>query len=179
MGSARNEVGILKEMNRGRFVSAGGLLTAIAVIFQAAPVFLPFVGLAFSPLSTFPIALAAYLKISLGITVYVSSAIILTFIYIQEAIILLFTTGLLGLTMGTFLFRKGLFVSILSSTILLTLGMLLLTYLLSIAVLGNVSTLARVPFTLLIYFSFSFVYGSIWNICLKKFIHYLIRIKVF
>ncbi|MCD8509028.1 MAG: hypothetical protein LRY73_03500 [Bacillus sp. (in: Bacteria)] len=101
------------KMNSARFVSVGGMLTAFAVIFQSAPVFLPMVGLAFSPLSTLPIAIAAYLKISLGIAVYVSSALILTFIYLQEAIILVFTTGLLGVSIGTFLFRKGFFPSIL------------------------------------------------------------------
>ncbi|MDG5789920.1 hypothetical protein QA612_20905 [Evansella sp. AB-P1] len=169
----------MKKMSRARFVSVGSMLTAIAVIFQSAPVFLPVVGFAFSPLSTLPIALAAFLNISLGIVVYVATAFILTFIYIQEAIILIFTTGLLGLTIGIFLYRKGLFASIFFSSILLSLGMLMLTYFVGIAVFGTMTPLARIPLTLLIFYFFSLIYASIWSIYLKKIINNLIRIKAF
>ena len=94
-------------MNKVRFISIGGILTTITVIFQSAPVFLPAIGLLFSPLSTLPIAIAAFYNISLGITVFFSSALILTLVNVQEAIILLFTTGLLGIVIGTLLYRKG------------------------------------------------------------------------
>ncbi|MDG5789891.1 hypothetical protein QA612_20760 [Evansella sp. AB-P1] len=53
-------------MNKAKFVCYGGILTAIAVIFQASPVFLPVIGLALSPFSTLPIAIAAFLKIICG-----------------------------------------------------------------------------------------------------------------
>lgn len=86
-------------MNAVRFISIGGILTTIAVIFQSAPVFLPVIGLAFSPLSTLPIALAAFYNISLGIAMFFSSALILTLVSVQETVILLFTTGLLGIIM--------------------------------------------------------------------------------
>ncbi|MDQ0257779.1 hypothetical protein J2S74_005241 [Evansella vedderi] len=169
----------MKKINKARIVSVGSILTAIAVIFQSAPVFLPVIGLAFSPFSTLPIALAAFLNRSLGISVYVATAFILTFIYIQEAIILIFTTGLLGITIGTFLYRKGLFVSILFSSLLLSLGMVFLTYFVGIAVFGNLTSTGPIPFTFFIFFSFSLIYASIWNICLRKFIDYLMKIKAF
>lgn len=178
-GFSRKEGFQLKEMNKARFVSVGGMLTAIAVIFQSAPVFLPVLGLALSPFSTLPIAIAAYLKISLGLAVYVSSAIILTLIYIQEAIILAFTTGLLGLAIGAFLYRKGLFISILLSSIVLTLGMGLLTYLLGIPVFGDFTSFGSIPVTIFVFFLFSLVYASIWNVCVRKFIDYLVKIKAF
>ncbi|AFS77558.1 hypothetical protein Curi_c04830 [Gottschalkia acidurici 9a] len=57
-------------MNISRFICIGGILTTIAVLFQSAPVFLPAIGLALSPLSTLPIAIAAVSNISLGFTVF-------------------------------------------------------------------------------------------------------------
>ena len=98
-------------MKIGRFICLGGILTAIAVLFQSAPVFLPAIGFALSPLSTLPIAIAAVSNISLGLTVFISSALILVIVDVQETIILLFTTGLLGIVMGTFLFRNGIIIS--------------------------------------------------------------------
>jgi len=165
-------------MNRMRFISIGGILTTITVIFQSAPTFLPAIGLLFSPLSTLPIAIAAFYNISLGLTVFFTSALILVLVNVQEAIILLFTTGLLGTALGTFLYRKGLFVSILFSSIILSIGMISLTYIVGISAFGDLTSLESIPLTILIYTSFSLIYVSIWNICLRKFINYLIRINV-
>ena len=164
--------------NKIRFISIGGILTAITVIFQSAPIFLPAIGLLFSPLSTLPIAIASFYNISLGVTVFFSSSFILVLVNVQEAIILLFTTGLLGIALGTFLYRKGLFVSILFSSIILSIGMISLTYIVGISAFGDLTSLESIPLTILIYTSFSLIYGSIWNVCLRKFINYLIRINV-
>lgn len=160
-----------------RFISIGGILTTLAVLFQSAPVFLPAVGLALSPFSTLPVALAAYFNISLGITVLFSSVLILTFVSVQEALILLFTTGLFGIVIGS-LYKKGLFVSILYSAIALTTGMLIQTYIVGISAFGDFTSSLSIPITVIIFIIFSLIYTSIWNICLKKFIHYLIKIKV-
>ncbi|WP_236905094.1 hypothetical protein [Clostridium formicaceticum] len=165
-------------MNVVRFISIGGILTTIAVIFQSAPVFLPVIGLAFSPLSTLPIALAAFYNISLGIAVFFSSALILTLVSVQETVILLFTTGLLGIIMGALLYRKGILVSILFSSAILSLGMILLTFVLDISAFGDLTNTVSTPLTVLIFSSFSLIYASTWNICFRKFINYLIRIKL-
>lgn len=164
--------------NKIRFISIGGILTAITVIFQSAPIFLPAIGLLFSPLSTLPIAIASFYNISLGVTVFFSSAFILVLVNVQEAIILLFTTGLLGIALGTFLYRKGLFVSILLSSTTLSIGMISLTYIVGISAFGNLTDLESIPLTILIYTAFSLIYVSIWNVCFRKFINYLIRINV-
>ncbi|MCX7920504.1 MAG: hypothetical protein N3B21_00555 [Clostridia bacterium] len=161
-----------------RFISVGGLLTSLTVLLQSAPVFLPAIGLALSPLSTLPIALATVFNISLGITVLFSSALILTIVSPQEAIILLFTTGLLGTVMGTLLYRKGIIVSILSSTIILSIGMIILTYIVGISAFGGLTGTLSFPITLIIFFIFSLVYVSIWNICFRKFTNYLIKINL-
>ncbi|WP_242865935.1 hypothetical protein [Desnuesiella massiliensis] len=165
-------------MNIGRFICIGGILTTIAVLFQSAPVFLPAIGLALSPLSTLPIAIAAVSNISLGFAVFFSSALILVIVSAQETIILLFTTGLLGIVMGTLLYRKGLIISILFSSIALSLGMISLTYIVGISAFVDLASQLSTPLTFLIFFSFSLVYTSIWSICFRKFMNYIIKINV-
>lgn len=165
-------------MKIARFISIGGLLTSLTVLLQSAPVFLPAIGLALSPLSTLPIALAAVFNISLGIAVLFSSALILIIVSPQEAIIFLFTTGLLGIIIGTLLYRKGIVISILSSTIILSIGMIVLTYIVGIPAFVDFTNTLSIPFTLLSFFVFSLVYASTWNICLRKFANYIIKIKL-
>lgn len=165
-------------MNIGKSICIGGILTSIAVLFQSAPVFLPAIGLALSPLSTLPIAIAAVCNISLGFTVFFSSALILVIVSAQETIILLFTTGLLGIVIGTLLYRKGIIISILFSSIALSIGMIFLTYIVGIPAFIDLTSPLSAPLTFLIFFSFSIVYSSIWNICFRKFMNYLIKIKL-
>ncbi|ARC86143.1 putative membrane protein [Clostridium argentinense CDC 2741] len=168
----------MKKMNIIRFICIGGILTAVAVLFQSAPVFLPVIGLALSPLSTLPIAIAAVSNISLGFTVFFSSALILAIVSAQETIILLFTTGLLGIVIGTLLYRKGIIISILFSSIILSLGIIFLTYIVGIPAFVDLTSSLSTPLTFLIFFSFSLIYASIWNICFRKFMNYLIKIKL-
>ena len=156
-------------MKISRFISLGGLLISLTVLFQSAPVFLPSIGLALSPFSTLPIALASVLNVSLGITVLFSSSLILITVSPQEAIILTFTTGLLGILMGTLIYRKGIIVSILSSTIMLSVGIAILTYIVGIPAFGDLTGALSLPFTLFIFLIFSFVYVSIWNMFFRKF----------
>lgn len=141
-------------MNIGRFICIGGILTTVAVLFQSAPVFLPAIGLALSPLSTLPIAIAAVSNISLGFTVFFSSALILAIVNAQETIILLFTTGLLGIVIGTLLYRKGIIISILFSSIALSLGMIFLTYIVGISVFIDLTSSLSTPLTFLIFSHF-------------------------
>ncbi|MBU5675072.1 hypothetical protein KQI88_01400 [Alkaliphilus sp. MSJ-5] len=168
----------MKKMNISRFICIGGILTTVAVLFQSAPIFLPTIGLALSPLSTLPIAIAAVSNISLGFTVFFSSALILAIVSAQETIILLFTTGLLGIVIGTLLYRKGIIISILFSSITLSLGMIFLTYIVGILAFVDLTSSLSIALTFLIFFLFSLVYASIWNICFRKFMNYLIKIKL-
>ncbi|WP_041703426.1 hypothetical protein [Lachnoclostridium phytofermentans] len=166
----------MKKMNIGMFICFGGILTTIAILFQSAPVFLPAIGLALSPFSTLPIAIAAVSNISLGFAVFFSSALILVIVSTKEAIILLFTTGLLGIVIGSFLYRKGIAISILFSSIALSLGMVFLTYIVGIPAFAELSNSLSTPLIIIIFLSFSLVYASIWSIGLRKFIRYLIKI---
>ncbi len=166
----------MKKIKIARFISLGGLLTSLTVLLQSAPVFFPAVGLALSPLSTLPIALAAVFDISLGISVLFSSVLILIMVSPQEAIILLFTTGILGTVIGTLLYRKGIIVSILSSAIILSIGIIISTYIVGVPAFGDLTCTLSFPVTLLTFFIFSLIYASIWNICFRRFTNYLIKI---
>lgn len=165
-------------MSIGRFICIGGILTAITILFQSAPVFLPTIGMALSPLSTLPVAISAASNIALGFSVFLSSTLILIIVSAQEAIILLFTTGLLGIVIGTLLYRKGIIISILFSSIALSLGMIFLTYIIGISGFVDLTNSLSVPLTFVIFLSFSLVYASIWNIYLRKFVNYLIKINL-
>lgn len=167
----------MHKLKVSRCVCIGGILTALAVLFQSAPVFLPGVGLTLSPLSTLPIAMAAVINISLGLTVFFSSALILTFVSVQESIILLFTTGLLGITLGILLNRKGNLISILLSGVALSFGMLCLTYIIGVPAFAELTETVSAPFIILTFILFSLAYSSIWNICIRKFMNRMIKVK--
>ncbi len=166
----------MKKSDIVRFTSIGGLLTAVAVLFQSAPVFLPAIGLALSPFSTLPVAMAAAFHLSLGITVLISSAGILIFVSLQETMIFLFATGLLGIILGALLHSKRVFVPILEAAIALTLGILILTYVAVIPSFADFAASFPVPLIAVLFFAFSFVYASIWLLCIRKFFKKLIQI---
>lgn len=168
----------MQKLNTSRFICIGAILVALTVIFQFAPVFLPSIGLALSPFSTLPIAIAAVINISLGFLVFFASVLILVIVSVEETIILLFTTGVLGIVIGTLLYRKGIKISILVSSVALSLGMICLTYIIGISAFVDLTRLISTPIIFLAYFSFSFIYACIWNICFKKFMNYLIKIKL-
>lgn len=172
----RGEISLKNNMSK--FISYGGVLTTLTVVFQGAPIILPTIGLAFSPLSTLPIALSAYLNIMLSFIVFLAALLILLMISLEEATILLFTTGLLGVIMGTVLYRKGILLSILLSSIALTLGMVSLTYIIDFKGFEKVKSLLSLPLVLLIFLAFSLVYSTIWNISFKRFIKLLNKHKI-
>lgn len=168
----------MKKKNLRKFVSYGGLLSTITVIFQTAPIFFPPIGLLLSPFSTLPIAVATSSSISLGISIFISSSIIISIISLQEYLIFCFTTGLLGIIIGTFINRCNVVVSIIASTISLTLGIIILTYLINIDSFSDFAKSIPPIIVILIYFVFSFIYSIISNIIINKILKYLNRIEV-
>lgn len=169
---------LLKKNKMVQWVCVGGLLTSLAVLLQSAPVFLPALGLALSPFSTLPVAIAAVFHLFLGIAVLFSTVIILMIISPQEAIIFLFTTGLLGTVLGALLHSKSILVSILASATALLMGILILTYMVAIPVFVNIVHFFKFPLTLLVFILFSLIYTSIWYLCLKKYEHRFRRMKL-
>ncbi len=168
----------MKKINIVQLVCIGGVLTSITVLFQSAPVFFPTIGLAISPFSTLPVAIAAVVNVFLGLSVFISSAFILFIVSPQEAIILLFTTGILGITLGSLLYRKGILVTLLASAASLVLGIILLTYVVAIPSFVEVTGSFSFPFMLLIFSVFSLIYVSIWYKSLKKLTKLIMRLKL-
>lgn len=168
----------MKKINMSRFICIGGVLTTLTVLFQSAPVFLPGIGLALSPLSTLPVAIAAASDILLGAAVFFSSAVLLAVVSTQESVILLLTTGLLGIVTGTLLYRKGIIISILFSSIALFPGIVVLTNIIGIPEFKVIKDPLTTLFSLIIIFIFSIIYAGVWNIFLNKFIKYLKKINL-
>lgn len=169
----------MKNMKLVTLIGLGGLFTAITVLLQAAPVFLPVIGMAFSPFSTLSVALAAVINTYLGLGVLLSSAFILIAVSIQEAAILLFATGIFGIVMGAMIFRKGIFATIVFSSISLCAGMMILTFI--IVVPGFAEFAASLSFIsiLFIFLLFSFIYVSIWSVFFRRFANYLLKLNLY
>lgn len=162
-----------------KLISIGGIFVGLAVIFQAAAVLLPVIGMALSPLSTLPIALAGMLNISLGVTVYIASVIILAFISIEECLILIFTTGILGLVMGILIYRKGVLVSVLCSGVALSIGIGVLTYVIGVFEMGSLEDYIPAGALILVFLLFSVIYAWVWNVLAERFVGCLVGLKVF
>ncbi len=158
-----------KKLKKTYIICCGGILTGIAVLFQSAPVFLPAIGMALSPLSSLPMLLAAIIYIPMGLVVLFLSAIIIFIVSPQEAIIFLLTTGPFGITIGCLLYRKGWIFTLLLSTISLFSGIVILTYIVEIPAFGSLSK-AFSLIMILFYLIFSFLYSCLWTFCTRKFI---------
>jgi len=87
-------------------VCLGGLSAAISVLLQSAPVWLPALGMALSPLSTVPVAFIASISPLTGFISFLGTGAMLCAVSIQEALIFIFSTGLLGLAVGMLIKRK-------------------------------------------------------------------------
>lgn len=168
-------------MNRSRLIkliSVGGLFTSLTVLFQSAPVFLPVIGLAFSPFSTLPVAIAAIKNIYLGVAVFCSSAFLVFMVSPQESMILLSSTGLLGIVLGSLLHRRRTLVSIPASSLALTMGMIVLTHIAGVPAFVEFAEGIPFPVTLGVFLIFSVVYVIVWFLFLHKFEKYIYRINL-
>ena len=165
----------MKKINK---ICTGGILTAITVIFQSAPVFLPVLGMALSPLSTLPVLLAAVLEIPVGLVVLISSALIVFAISPQEGMILLLTTGPLGIIIGSLLLRRRFFFTLFISTGTLFSGVVVLNYVVGIPAFGDFSDSFSLSM-LLFFLLFTFLYSGLWTLAGKKFIGKLKKSTIF
>ncbi len=161
-----------KKLSKAYVICRGGILTGITALFQSAPVLLPAIGMALSPLSSLPVLLAAVIDIPMGIVVLLSSAIIIFMVSPQEAIIFILTTGPLGFAIGCLLYRKGWILTLLLSSVCLFTGTVVLTYIVDIPALGDLSKSFSLSIVLF-YLIFAFIYSSLWTFCTRKLISML------
>lgn len=168
----------MKVHRSAQIVSIGGILTALAVVLQSSPVFLPGIGFILSPFATLPIALAAVTSTYSGIIALFSSAFILLLISPQEAVIFMLTTGPLGLVLGASYF-KGIVRSITVAGITLFIGMNVLTHAAGIAVFGDLTPNSSLITTTFIFILFALLYSAIWASLLRFFVNIFKRTRQF
>jgi hypothetical protein len=141
----------------------GALFGSIAVIFQSAGVFTG-IGYILSMMSTCPLVLASLLSLRMGVMTYLITIFLLAMFQPSELLVFLFTTGLLGLSLGIGLkYLKKSIIIITFAALCLTLGISLLLYGLKFPILGPSITTHFNSLVILGTFSFSLVYSWIWK----------------
>ncbi len=140
----------------------GSLLGAIAAILQSAGL-IAGIGYVFSMLATGPIVLATVLSARIGFLTYILTSLLLVIIQPTEVLIFLFTTGLLGVSLGmSFKFVKNSALVYLIAGACLTFGIAILLYVFQFPILGPSITTqvnGKVILGLLI---FSVLYSAVW-----------------
>ena len=105
------------------------LMAALAAVLQSAGGLMPGIGYFFSPFATAPILLGASISFRSGITTYLVTICLLFLIQPSELVIFPFTTGLLGLGIGsTFCVLNGRLRILISNGLLLFLGICIPLY---------------------------------------------------
>ncbi len=144
-------------------IAVGALLGSIAVIFQSAGIFTG-IGYILSMMTTGPLVLASLMSLRIGVMTYFVTIFLLAMLQPSELLVFIFTTGLLGLSLGIGLkyLKKSLLI-ILFAAICLTLGIGFLLYVLKFPILGPSITSHFNSMVLLGIFAFSFLYSWIWK----------------
>jgi hypothetical protein len=148
--------------NKTRAIVIGSLLACLTTILQAAGIF-GGIGFLISALSTLPILLGSILYFRMGILSYIAAFLLISLIQPSEFFIFPFTTGLLGISLGFSLrsFKKGIFVTLFSGAAL-TIGILVILYIIQFPVLGPSVTSNINITTIALILIFSTFYSWIW-----------------
>lgn len=140
-----------------------GLLATISALLQASGNIIPLIGLFISPFATLPILIVSSSSLIRGFLAYLTCFLVLLIIQPNEAIIFLFTTGLIGLITGFGLsinMRMG-FVCC-AGAIALTSGILFILYVLNFPILGPNFGSDMNMYLILAIFLFSLLYSWLW-----------------
>ncbi|MGI8315942.1 hypothetical protein [Halobacillus mangrovi] len=141
----------------------GALLGSIAVIFQSAGVFTG-VGYLLSMMSTGPLVLACLMALRIGVMTYLVTIFLLAILQPSELLVFLFTTGILGLSLGIGLkyFKRSLFI-IPFAALCLTLGISILLFGFKFSILGPSIKSDFNSMVVLGTFVFSLMYSWVWK----------------
>jgi len=146
-------------------VCFGGISAALCMLLQSAPVWLPAFGMALSPLSTVPVALAASISPLTGIIAFLSAGALLFTVSIQETLIFTFSTGLLGLAVGILINSRMIIRSVVSGSALFC-GLNMLLFVFRISLFGPIS-MQFWSFMQAVLALFSFAYAVLWSDVMK------------
>jgi hypothetical protein len=154
--------------NQTKTLVTVSFLGVVAALFQSAGGFLPGPGYLISPLSTAPIALATLLSFRSGLMAYALSSLLLLLIQPSELIVFPFTTGLLGMALGTpMAHSKNRMQVVFFSAAALWAGIAVVLYVLRFPLFGSpLGMIFRMDTTLYV-FIFCLLYSGLWTeICL-------------
>jgi hypothetical protein len=158
----------------GRRVSILGGMAALAVLFQISPVFFPVMGLLLSPLSSLPIAMGTLLYPKGALPMFLAASGIISVIYLQEGAVFLFATGPVGIASALAVMRSShRWLKILISSLILTVGILMLTFMIGLQGLVEVFENQQSFTVVLVVFLFSLGYSCLCAhiiLILKKYI---------
>ncbi|NLJ81442.1 MAG: hypothetical protein GX335_10530 [Firmicutes bacterium] len=153
-------------------LTIGGSLAALATLHHAAPVFLPGIGLALSPLSSLPILAAALLLADRAMPVFFATTVLLFFVNAKEAAIFVLATGPLGLSTAlAAVSNKPSWRAMPIAASVLTCGILLLIFSLGLPGLQNITgTINVVSFLAIMLFSlaYSFLFAGMASFLQKR-----------
>ncbi|WP_421379752.1 hypothetical protein ACOJQI_16190 [Bacillus salacetis] len=150
------------------------LMTSISVLLQASGTFIPVIGVFISPFATLPILLSSNVSIHYGALSYICASITLGIISPEESLIFFLTTGALGLVLGAGLHLKiNKFVSIFFASLILTIGSLIMVFLLEFPLLGplspkNTNTLLTFFILIILFITYSFLWEAFGRRVIKK-----------
>ena len=145
-----------------RKVVYGSILACFATILQSAGI-IGGLGYFVSMFSTLPILIATIISLQMGFSSYIVALLLIAIIQPSELFIYPFTTGILGLSMGLAFryFKKGFLITFFSGGSL-TLGILLILYVLQFPILGPSVSSGVDMNTIAIIVLFSIFYSWIW-----------------
>ena len=159
----RNNFLVLSEIQTGsRWITISSLLAVIAALFQLAPIFLPVVGMALSPLSSIPMVISVLMFADKAAATFLITAALLFLFNVEEAIIFLLATGPLGLAAATAAISRGssLKKGLLPAS-LLSFGILLLVFLIGLPGLTSLVSVLNAG-ALLAIAAFSYLYSLLF-----------------
>ncbi|MHC0038021.1 hypothetical protein [Pseudoneobacillus sp. C159] len=119
----------------------GAIFACMAAVLQSAGGFLPVIGYFISPLATAPVLLCSMFSFSIGVMTYFLTILLLLIMQPAELFVFPFTTGLLGVGIGTSFYLLGKrFSIIVAGAILLTMGIIFLLLVIGFPIFGPLVT---------------------------------------
>jgi hypothetical protein len=151
------------KLSRPKKIILVAFFSGFAAIFQSAGGFLPGVGYLISPLSTAPILFCSIISVSFGLYSYMLTILLLFVLQPSELLVFPFTTGILGLGIGSaFYYLKRRIYIILSGAIILALGIINLLFIFKFPVLGPVMSTSFQLKSITAVFLFTIMYSWVW-----------------
>lgn len=158
-------------MSNTKLIVLGAFLICLSVLFQLLPVVFSGAFVLATIFSGVPIYIIAKLKVKLGVTAYLVSAIIIMLVSLHEGVFFLCTNGAIGLSLGICHNRTNKKLIIYSiSAIVLASGLCIINFIIGIPVFGfklPLSNFIEIGFFIMFSFLYSIFYFFIISLLVK------------